>query len=66
MDIQDTTNIQYELTYKKNTISKQIIPNKMTALPKMDYLRKTTVGDFHPRKNTVAIASLNCFFIYSL
>lgn len=66
IDTQDLTNMQYELTYKKNTVSKQIMPNKMVALPKIDYQRKTIVGDFHPKKNTVAVASLNCFFIYSI
>lgn len=66
IDTNDSTNMQYELNYKKNTITKQIIPNKMASISKMDYQRKTLVGDFHPKKNTVAVASLNCFFIYSL
>lgn len=66
IDTNDSTNMQYELNYKKSTITKQIIPNKMTSIGKMDYQRKTLVGDFHPKKNTVAVASLNCFFIYSL
>ena len=35
-------------------------------LSKMDYLKKTVASDFHPRKNVVAVASLNCFFLYGM
>ena len=59
-------NTQYQLSYKKQTINKQIVPNKMLPITKMDYLKKTTALDFHPKKKTVAIASLNCFFLYSI
>lgn len=60
------TNTQYELSYKKQTIAKNIVPGKMTSISKMDYQRKTIASDFHPKKNVVAIASLNCFFLYGM
>ena len=68
MDLSDGTNsnTQYELSYKKQTIAKQIVPKKILPIAKMDYLKKTTATDFHPKKNMVAIASLNSFFIYSM
>jgi len=63
---QDGTNTQYELNYKKATISKPIIAGKGVALSKVDYERKTLAVDFNPKKNMVAVGSLNCFFIYSM
>lgn len=62
----DGTNTQYELNYKKATVCKPIVAGKGTPLSKMDYERKTTAVDFHPKKNMVAVGSLNCFFIYSM
>lgn len=61
---QDSSNIQYEMNYKKNTIARQI-QGKSATVSRMDYLKKATALDFHPLKNTVAAASLNCFFIFS-
>lgn len=43
-----------------------MLAGKGAPLSKMDYERKTIAVDFHPRKNTVAVGSLNCFFIYSM
>jgi len=57
--------MQYELNYKKITLSKSIV-GKSAPLGKMDYVRKTTVLDFHPTRNTVAVAALNCFFLYGM
>ena len=57
--------MQYELNYKKTTLSKSII-GKPPPLGKIDYIKKTTALDFHPFRNTVAVASLNCFFLYSM
>jgi serine/threonine-protein phosphatase 2A regulatory subunit B len=65
MDL-DGSNTQYELNYKKQTVNKPVVPGKMSPIAKMDYLKKATALDFHPKKNSVAIASLNCFFIYSM
>jgi serine/threonine-protein phosphatase 2A regulatory subunit B len=62
----DGANTQYELSYKKATVSKSIVPGKGAALSKMDYERKTIAVDFHPKKNMVAVGSLNCFFMYSM
>jgi predicted DNA-binding protein (UPF0251 family) len=39
---------------------------KQAAITKMDYSRKTIAGDFNKVKNKVAVASQNCFFIYSM
>jgi len=36
------------------------------AISKLDNVRKTTALTFHPTKKMAAVASLNCFFIYSL
>lgn len=62
---QDTTNMQFELNYKKSTLSRNIV-GKSAPLGKIDYMKKTTALDFHPLRNTVAVASLNCFFLYSI
>lgn len=66
VDVADGTNTQYELNYKKTTVSRQIIPGKVAPIQKMDYARKTTACDFNPKRNLVAVASLNCFYIYSM
>ncbi len=62
----DGTNTQYELNYKKSTICRPMVPGKGTPISKMDYDRKTIAVDFHPKKNMVAVGSLNCFFIYAM
>jgi serine/threonine-protein phosphatase 2A regulatory subunit B len=62
---QDGCNTQFELNYKKATISKNI-SGKQPPLGKVDYLKKTTALDYHPLKNSVAVASLNCFFLYNM
>ena len=62
---QDKTNTQYELSYKKQTISKTIKPKNNIAPAKIDYIKKTDALDFHPCRNSVAVASLNCFGVFS-
>jgi hypothetical protein len=32
----------------------------------MNYLTKTIAGDFDKNKNSIAVSSLNCFYIYSM
>ena len=59
-------NNQYELSYKKSTIVRPISGSKPVAISKLDNVRKTTALTFHPTKKMAAVASLNCFFIYSL
>ncbi len=59
-------NNQYELNYKKNTIVRSMTGSKSTPMAKLDHVRKTTALAFHPKKKMVAVASLNCFFIYSI
>ena len=66
MDVNDSQNVQYEISYKKQTVTKLITTGKGGQLGKMDYFRKTTACDFHPKKNILAVASLNCFFTYSM
>jgi len=66
VDAVDGANTQYELNYKKTTVSRQIVPGKVAPIQKMDYSRKTTACDFNSKRNLVAIASLNCFYIYSM
>lgn len=67
IDILDpNSHTQYELNYKKATLSKPVIPGKMPPLPKIDYLRKTNACDFNSKRNVAAVASLNCFFIYNM
>ena len=61
---QDGLNTQYELSYKKATIARQMT-SKGQASSKIDYMRKVTALDFHPTRNVVAVASLNCFFMYA-
>lgn len=65
IDINDSSNSQYEVNYKKQTIVKSI-NSKSPLHPKMDYARKILATDFHPTNNSLAIASLNCFLIYSM
>jgi serine/threonine-protein phosphatase 2A regulatory subunit B len=66
IDTVDGSNTQFELNYKKTTLARNIIPEKPPALTKMDYIRKTNACDFNKKKNSLAVASLNCFFIYSM
>ena len=61
----DGSNTQYELNFKKTTVSKQMVPGKGSAIAKMDS-RKVMTGDFSSKKNMVAVAALNCFYIYSM
>ena len=62
---QDGVNTQYELSYKKATIARQMSGKGSASTGKIDYMRKATALDFHPSKNMVAVASLNCFFMYA-
>lgn len=62
----DGTNTQYELNFKKTTVSRAMTAGKGGAISKMDYTRKVLAGDFNPRKNMVAVAALNCFYVYSM
>ncbi len=66
VDLDNNAHTQYELNYKKSTISKPIIAGKMPTIPKIDYLRKTNACDFNAKRNIAAVASLNCFFIYTM
>ena len=66
VDVDTYAHTQYELNYKKTTVSKQVVPGKMPSLQKVDYLRKTNACDFNGKKNIAAVASLNCFYIYSM
>lgn len=66
IDTGDSSNTQYEINYKKQTITRPMIPGKAVALNKMDYTRKILATDFHPTNNILAVASLNCFLIYSM
>lgn len=66
IDVSDSSNTQYEVNYKKQTVSRPMIPGKPTPINKMDYARKIVASDFHPTTNLLAAASLNCFFIYSM
>lgn len=62
----DGNNTQYELNFKKTTISRLISPGKGAPISKMDYTRKVIAGDFNSKKNVLAVASLNCFHVYSM
>lgn len=66
IDMIDGSNIQYELAYKKTTISRPIFSTKCPPIQKIDFLRKTLANDFNQRKNMLAVAALNCFYIYSM
>jgi hypothetical protein len=66
IDANNGNNFQYELSYKKQTINKQILSNKLTNLPKMDYHRKVSACDFNPARNMLAASCWNSFFIYSI
>lgn len=66
IDVGDSSNTQYQVNYKKQTITRPMIPGKPTPLNKMDYTRKILASDFHPTTNLLAAASLNCFLIYSM
>ena len=66
MDANSGNNYQFELSYKKQTVMKQIHANKMTSLPKIYYQRKTMACDFHPTKNLAAVSCWNSFFLYGI
>jgi WD40 repeat protein len=65
IDAGSAANTQYELNYRKSTICRPI-DQKSAPLTKMDYAKKTIAADFSPVDDTLAVASLNCFFTYSL
>ena len=65
IDLQDGSNTQYELNYKKQTSFRQMPAGKSSVSSKMDYERKTTALDFNSKRGILAVASLNTFFIYS-
>ena len=62
----DGTNTQYEVNYKKATTSRPIVKGSNTPIAKMDYEKKLLACDFNPKKNIMAVASLNCFFTYAM
>jgi len=66
IDLNDLSNTQYEVNFKKQTVFRPIIPNKSPPIAKMDYTRKVIASDFNPKSNMLAVASLNCFLIYSM
>jgi hypothetical protein len=41
-------NTQYELSFRKNTISRSIIPGKCLPMTKVDAQKKTSALAFHP------------------
>lgn len=65
IDILDGANSQYEVSYKKQTVRKEILPGKSSQLGRIDYEKKINVLDFNGKNNMFAVASQNCFFIYS-
>lgn len=65
LNVSNGENTQYELNYKKNTIARSM-NGKQTPMTKLDHIRKTTACIFHPKRRMAAVASLNCFFIYSV
>jgi hypothetical protein len=65
IDLLDGSNTQFELSYKKQTVMKQLVPGKVSPIAKMDYDRKTVAMDFNPKKNMFVVGSLNTFFIYT-
>lgn len=65
IDVANGANTQYELNYKKQTVKREIGNGKFMPLGKMDYDRMTNALDFNRQSNMLAVASLNCFFIYS-
>jgi len=59
-------NQQFELNFNKKTIMKTI-PKKCTDPIPSDYdtNKKVLCLAFHPQAQTIAIASLNCLYLYS-
>lgn len=64
MDL-DGNNTQYELNHKKQTICKNMGKNS-APITKLDYTRKVLVNDYNSAKNLAVVASLNCFYTYTL
>ncbi len=65
IDANESTVYQYDLNYKKNTICKNVTGKRPQLPAKMDYMKKVLAGDFNLKRNLLAVASLNCFFIYA-
>ena len=40
--------------------------SKAVQMTKLDNVKKTTAVAYHPKKKMLAVASLICFFIYSI
>ena len=66
LDVDTCHNFQYELNYKKTTLVKEVTEDKLPSVAKMNYLTKTTACHFDKNRNSMAVSSLNCFFIYSM
>lgn len=66
INVENGSNTQYELSFKKDTISRPIVPGRCPPMPKIEPKLKTSVLAYHPTNHSVAVASMNCFFIYSL
>ena len=66
IDVNDSSNTQYEINYKKQTVARLMNVVKTTPINKMDYARKIIAADFHPTTNMIATASLHCFLIYNM
>lgn len=64
MDLEGN-NSQYELNHKKQTICKNMVKNT-APISKMDYSKKVIVNDYNSTKNMAVVASLNCFYTYTL
>lgn len=66
LNLANASNCQYELNFKKSTICRPINPGKCPPILNLDSRRKTSVMAYHPTNHSIATASLNCLFIYSL
>ena len=61
---QDGNNTQYQLNELSKTIAKRV-ENKNDFGEKIKYNLKVKKIDFHPKRNSLAVSSLNCFYLYS-
>jgi WD40 repeat protein len=66
LNFENGSNTQYELNFKKSTISRPVIPGKCPQIGKIEAKKKTSALAFHPSEHCVAVAMLNCFFVYKI
>ena len=65
-DREGNQNMQFELNFNNKTIQKHIPKKHFEQLgPKYDFSKKVLKSCWHPKKQSIAVACLNCLYFYN-